>query len=511
MSYSHHVGADFASSEIARLLASNPGLCYPAVGVPVGVSGSAAYEPSSSPWPKADGVVSILEPGGIVKRDIAVEFKRHQEGIHGLLTAMGQAHGYVHKGYSGAVIVIPSVYSTHSGPADYVTDVLDKVSASKAIGVFSYEEPDTTSATPFAGKIKCVRPFEIISTAATARSANAGPKTQWVHMREGSTTRDAFFRFLQVAKQLSSGVDAPVAKIPSGLVAAISRLAPGKDPEAYLANVADVRLLSQVWKVFWFEFVATFDVLTAFERDSSGVYRTPNSFTKIDKDDGSGKSQIFEGRVTGLKEKLVAELNSGNINEDQAWEMFASGIPAAPGKQKTQGVRDRAHSYREDLDSSIFQLGWLESDGHPSDFGYRFMGICERYGGANSYAAIEYVGATLLQSGRYVSFLHYVHRLSEKAFSKNPLEFTKKLPGADPVFNEDSYFEYLAYLERLFVDELRVMRKVSGRNRPRVRTVFQAELTLLRNYGFVSKSRYRLGVGIPIDWERVLQSLNIDL
>lgn len=492
------------------MLASDPALCYPAGSVPAGISGSATYEPSSSPWPKADGVVSILEPGGMVRRDIAIEYKRQQEGIHGLLTAMGQAHGYVHKGYSGALIIIPRVYSTHLSPAAYVTEVLDQISGSKAIGVFSYGDPDTTSATPYAGKIRCERAFQLITTPATERTAKSGPKTQWVHMREGSTTRDAFFRFLQVAKSLPSESLSKAPNIPAGLVAAIARIAPGKDPADYLANVADSKLLSRIWRTFWFEYVATPDVLTAFVK-IGGVYSTPNSYTRIEKDDGSGKSQIFEGRATGLKEKLVEELNLGTISESEAWERFATGIPAVAGKQNTQGVRDRAHSYREDLDSSISQLQWIGNDGLPTDYGYRFLGICERYGGANSHAAIEYVGATLLQSGRYASFLHYIHRLSERKFSGDPLSFARIGANGRPVFNEESYSEYLAYVEDLFVNELRVMRKVSGRNRPRTRTVFQAELTLLRNYGFVSKARHRLGVGIPIDWERVIEALNIEL
>lgn len=509
VTFSHHIGADFAASELARMLAATPSLCYAAGSVPSVVSSNATYEPSSSGWPKADGVVSILEPGGQVRRDIAIEYKRHQEGIHGLLTAMGQAHGYVHKGYSGALIAVPSNYSTHSSPAEYVAEVLDRISGSKAIGVFKYDEPDTTSPLPFSGRLHCVRPCELITTPSTALNARSGPKTQWVHMREGSTTRDAFLRFLQVAGQLVAGASVPTPKIPPDLLAAISRIAPGKDPAAYLANVADDRFLSQVWQTFWLEWVVTPDVLTPFVK-SGGTYSSPNAYTRIEKDDGSGKSQIFEGRATGLKEKLVAQLNAGTISEATAWELFAAGIKTGPNTQNTQGIRDRAHSYREDLDSSLSQLQWIDSAGFPTDYGYRYMSICERYGGANSHAAIEYLGATLLQNGRYASFLHYVHRLSERRFSTDPLSFTR-LSGGMPVFNEESYVEYLAYLEDLFVNELQVMRKVSGRQRPRVRTVFQAELTLLRNYGFVSKARHRLGVGIPIDWERVNQALNLEL
>jgi hypothetical protein len=179
--------------------------------------------------------------------------------------------------------------------------------------------------------------------------------------------------------------------------------------------------------------------------------------------------------------------------------------------QKKQGVRDRAHSYREDLDSALSHLQWIDNDGRPTDYGYRYMTICERYGGANAPAAVEYVGASLLQTGRYAAFLHYVHRLSERKFRADPLAFTRETAAGRPVFTEESYDEYLAYLRDGLSEELKVMRKVTGRRRPRVRTAFQAELTLLRRYGFVSKRRYRLGVGIPIEWEQVLEALNVDL
>jgi hypothetical protein len=211
-----------------------------------------------------------------------------------------------------------------------------------------------------------------------------------------------------------------------------------------------------------------------------------------------------------LKATIVEQLNAGAITENEGWEQFAAGITGLSGRQNKQGVRDRAHSYREDLDSSLAQLEWIEVDGRPTDFGYHYAALCERYGGANSTAAIDYVGATLLQLGHYGSFLHYVHRLSEKKFAANPLDFTQKKNGT-PTFTEVSYANYLAYLESELADNLKVMRKVSGRARPRQRTPFQAELTLLRNYGFVSRTRYRLGVGIPIDWERVHEAMNIEL
>lgn len=509
MSLLHNAEADFAASELARMFVANPALCYGGGSIPIGLSATASYEPSSSPWPKADGLVSILEAGTQQQRDIALEYKRAQEGVHGLLTAIGQSQGYIHKGYHGAAIVVPSSYSSHNSPAMYVKDVLDKIGSTKSIGVFRYDPPDTSKPAPFAERLHCIRPLEVSSGVSHVGSVTTRPKTQWVHMREGSTTRDAFFRFLQTAKRMSAVDEAPQIRIPQGLRDAIDRIAPDRDAELYLSNTSDNKFLSRVWRAFWFEWIMTPEVLQPWKKVGAS-YVEPNAFTRIQKDDDTGKSQIFEGRRGSLKATIVEQLNAQAVSEAVAWEQFAAGIQAAPGRQNKQGVRERAHSYREDLDSSLAQLNWIEPDGRPSDFGYHYMTLCERYGGANSTAAIDYLGATLLQAGHYGSFLHYVHRLSERKFSANPLAFTEHRSGL-PVFNESSYGEYLAYLETQLSDELKVMRKVSGRARPRKRTPFQAELTLLRNYGFVSKTRYRLGVGIPIDWEKVQDAMNIEL
>lgn len=510
MSLLHNAEADFAASELARMFVGDTTLCYGPAGFAAGLSATASYEPSASPWPKADGLVSILEASSQRQMDVALEYKREQEGIHGLLTAIGQAQGYVHKGYNGAAIVVPNRYSSHDTPAAYVKDVLDKISSAQSIGVFGYEAPDTSSPTPFAGRIHCVRPLQLSASASPVGAAAGRPRTQWVHMREGSTTRDAFFRFLQTAKRMSATDEVPPINLPTGLVSAIGRIAPGKKPDWYLSNTADDKFLSRVWRAFWFDWVLTPEVLQPWKK-VGGKYVEPNAFTKIEKDDGSGKSQIFEGRRGSLKDSIVSQLNAGTINEAKAWEQFADGIPAAPGRQNKQGIRDRAHSYREDLDSSLAQLKWIEPDGRPSDYGYHYATLCERFGGANSNAAIDYVGATLLQSGHYGSFLHYIHRLSERRFGADPLEYTERNSKGVPVFTEASYGRYLTDLESQLSDDLKVMRKVSGRARPRHRTPFQAELTLLRNYGFISKARFRLGVGIPIDWERVQDAMNIEL
>lgn len=509
VSYQHNAEADFAASELARLFAADPGFCYEDSTKPAAISASASYEPSSSPWPKADGLITLLESGATIQRDIALEYKTPQEGAHGLLTAMGQAYSYLHKGYNGAVIVVPKQYPSHNAPGPYLASALDFIEGSKAIGVFHYETPDTTSPTPFAGRLTCVRSLELVTSPTTASPVSTRPTTQWVHMREGSTTRDGFFRFLQAAKQLSAGSPNPAPSIPQELSDAILRIAPGSNATEYLSNISNTSLLSRTWSRFWFEWIVTPAVLTPWIKVDS-TYSTPSAQTGIRKDDDSGYSMIFEGRVNGLKETLVAELNAGRITEDQAWEYFASGINVVGGPNK-QGIRERAHSYREDMDSALSQLEWIDAGGLPSDQGYRYMTLCERYGGANSSAAIEYFGATLLQTGRYAGFLHYLYRLSERKFAANPLAFADNDPIHGWTFNELSYKAYLTFIEDALTNDLKVIRKVSGRSRPRTRTPFQVELTLLRSYGFISKQRYRLGVGIPIDWERVLGALNVEL
>lgn len=506
----HNLEADFAASELARQFVATPSLCYDALALPSGISATASFEISSSPWPKSDGLVSIIETSTGVQLNIALEYKRQAEGIHGVLTAIGQAQGYIHKGYHGAAIVVPRLYATHANPAAYVDAVLSHLGGCKSIGVFHYDAPDLTSSTPFHGRLHCVRPFDVTSTVPSGvLIAGRGATTQWVHTREGSTTRDAFFRFLQIAKSYTTGIGT-LPRLNPDLVAAIGRIAPGIDPYWYLSSTSDNRFISEVWRGFWFTWVVTPHVLVPWIKVGT-VYQTPNAFTEIDKDDGSGKSQIFEGRANGLKENLVDLLNAGTITEASAWEYFAAGMTSGAGLQNKQGIRDRAHSYREDLDSSLAKLNWIDELGRPTDFGYRFMSLCERYGGANTAIVFEYVGATMLQTGRFAAFLHYVHRLSEEIFTANPLAYTRQDASGKAVFDETSYFDYLADIEDKLTNDLKVMRKAASRGRPRTRTTFQAELTLLRNHGFVSPTKYRLGVGLPIQWEKVIEALNIEL
>lgn len=97
---------------------TDPALCFevlPSASRP-SFSAYATQEPSKTNWPLADGVISLVRAGGADQDDIALEFKRVAEGTHGLLTAVGHSLAYIDKGYNGSVIVIPSMYSSHSTP-----------------------------------------------------------------------------------------------------------------------------------------------------------------------------------------------------------------------------------------------------------------------------------------------------------------------------------------------------------------------------------------------------------
>ena len=137
-----------------------------------------------------------------------MEFKRPNEGLHGVLTAMGQSHAYLRKGYVGAVMVIPDAYAGFSDTGNYVRDVLDLTSRSPAIGVFTYSRPDMSKVSPFANKLTLHRPFQI-DAAAPVVSARppSRTETQWAHVREGSTDPDAFFKYLQAVKLLGGRRD----------------------------------------------------------------------------------------------------------------------------------------------------------------------------------------------------------------------------------------------------------------------------------------------------------------
>lgn len=233
MSYAHNEEADFAASQLARMFVDHPDLChtdYKRQDLPK-LSAFATGEGSRAQWPLADGVIVLTKVGKPnAQKSIALEYKRPSEGIHGLLTAVGQTLSYIHKGYSGAVMVIPREYTTLNNPADFVKSVFSSNKIDSRIGIFDYSPPDKNSPYPFADRMRCVRPFTVGEPITNIKIPIGKKTTQWVHIREGSTTRDVLCGYLQASIRLSlDGDKKEQFDIPQQMIDAVRRIQPSAD------------------------------------------------------------------------------------------------------------------------------------------------------------------------------------------------------------------------------------------------------------------------------------------
>ena len=482
---SHDLYADWAASEISNYINICPQACF---GNPPISDSLSVYSTriGRRKWPIPDGVIRLET--GQASYAVALEFKRQNEGTHGILTAIGQAHAYVHQGYSGSLIVIPKSYQTHERPGDYVSDVLKKTSEDQPIGVFIYEEPDPSKAMPFQDKITCKRNIAVDTTSLSSSQIKnlKNVKTQWMHLREGSFTPDACFRYLQLAKQIESqSVSEPDVPIPCELEKVIEKKDSVHPPYKYLSSSVRDTLHDRIWRHFWFKFVFNEAVMPIWSNESNGQYDVNAMPSQILIFGGARPQEFFSARTNSIKNRLVRELNSGNINEKKAWEKYAI------------NVRRRAHSYREDLDSSLEHLGLLDIDGRPTELGYRFVDACERIGNPDIGTPMAILGNALLTNGKIMAFLHYIYRLSEDKFSQDPFHFVDRQNISTPKFDRGKYLEWI---ESELANNLRVMRKVSQRG-GKQRRPFQAELAILRKFDVVKN--FRIGVGLEINWPKI--------
>lgn len=488
---SHDLYASWAASEMAVLFSSDPAQFFatPPSGSQVSIFAS---REAKSQWPLSDGVLAVEVTAPQSQFNIAVELKRHNEGVHGVLTAIGQAHAYLHKGYAGAVIVIPASYDTLSNPGAYVRDVLDNTKTDLPISVVTYETPDTTAIRPFAGKLAVVRNMNLnqnVSGSSGINTAQSRAKTQWAHVREGSTEVDAFFRYLQFAKLLSGNlVTETLPKLPQSLIDAIETLQPGADPYKYLSNTTADTLSDRSWRAFWFKYVLFEEALCPWKQGAK-PYEVMDVSSGLKQANGEDWKKFFVGKSNSPKNKVVDQLLQGQINEIQAWEKIA------------RNYRDRAHSYREDIDSGLAHIGLLDADGRPTDIGYRLIDACERTGDPFSGTPQAIFGATILRHGEMGALLHYIYKLSENRFNKNPLDFTSNQSNTLK-FQQD---DYLNWIEDELSATLKVMAKSTARGGT-PRKPLQAELALLRRLDFVAG--FRVGVGLIVNWPKVQESMD---
>ncbi|MBZ9753675.1 hypothetical protein LB524_00100 [Mesorhizobium sp. ESP6-5] len=490
---SHDIEASYAAAEIVRLLLASPQNWFDTPPAAATLSAYAAREGRHA-WPHADGVIAVSIPGpAAADYTIAVEYKRPNEGLHGVLTAIGQSHAYLRKGYAGAVLVVPDSYPGFAGPGAYAKDVIDLTSQSRAIGVFSYSKPNMAAVSPFAGKLQMHRTLAVDAAAPIAAPLPlTRTQTQWAHVREGSTDPDAFFRYLQAVKLLGGGVVQPTAPVfHADLLAAVQRLRPGIDPARYLSNCMHNELPDQAWRHFWFTYVLHPAALAGWQIGGP-PYQVNGAQSLLTKSNGKGPKNFFVGKSNSIKNRIVSDLNAGAITLDEAHDRLA------------KNYFDRAHSYREDIDSGCEHLGFVDANGRLTDVGYRFVDACERYGDPNSGVPKAIFLRALVGEGALGAFLHYIYRLSEERFNANPLAFTIAGPaGAPPVFQQA---EYLNWLEDEMEARLHVLRKVTARGGV-ARKPFQAELAVLRGLGLVGRG-FRIGVGLPINWPELQESMS---
>ena len=490
---SHDLYASWATAELAQMFKTNPNDCF-AVN-PTSTYDVFANRESGRHWPIPDGRLSIDVVSS--RFEMALEMKRTNEGLHGILTAIGQSQAYINpaKGYTSSVIVIPDEYSSHDSPGPYIESVLNHVNPNLPIGVYSYAAPDTSIASPFRGKLTCHRPVNMLTTQAVTSTnllASQRSTNQWAHLREGSSEPDAFYRYLQVAKRLGIGtLSEPIISLPQELIDASLRLSPSIDPLKYLSFSSNDIFHDFVWRNFWFDYILTTEVSIMYNV-SSGVYTVNDVPTRLRHISGSGMKKFFSGRIDSIKNRLSTELTAGTKTENQAWEEFALNI------------HNRAHSYREDIDSSLEHLGFLESDGKPSELGYKFVDACERSGDPTSGIPKLIYGAAILKNGSLNALLHYFYKLSEERLRVDPMAFTTNT-GGRLVFDK---LAYLTWIKNELAINLNVMSTASLRGGSK-RRAFQAELSILRKFDFVSG--FRVGVGLEINWPLIQEFIDYDI
>lgn len=493
---SHDIEAAYASSEVAGLIMANQRSFFGTLGTAGAWSVFAGRE-GGHQWPLADGVISAINTTAS-DVNIAFEFKRPNEGVHGILTALGQSYAYLEKGYDASIMVIPERYSSHSSPGNHVKRVIESTSPNVPICIYTYSTPDLSATRPFNGKLKCVRDICLPSCSPVIRSATTGTtsgsaSTLWAHMREGMSYPDAFYRYCQSVKIVTAlGENLSHVCIPKELQDAVKRIDSSADVFQYLSYTTGDTVSDKAWRSVWFNFYMWNGNLPLYV--SKHPYVVNDVETKIYRE-GIIKQKLLSGKSNSPKDKLVNKLNAGTITEEAAWEEYA------------KKIRKNAHSYREVIDSGLYHIGFLDSDGTLTELGYKYVDACERIGDAQTGIPFEILRASILQNGQYGAMLHYIYKLSEEKFSKNLFAFANKKPTGEYEFLDQ---EYLSWLDDVFANDLHLLLKstlrAGGTRKP-----FQAELPVLKKMGFIKSAGknalYRVGVGLEIDWPQVQNSL----
>ncbi|MDO6447160.1 hypothetical protein Q4493_15420 [Colwellia sp. 1_MG-2023] len=525
---SHDLYASWVTAELSSIFKSDTEILFRDQSITYSKITSFANRESGRVWPIPDGRVSLSVDSNEI--EVALELKRTNEGLHGVLTATGQSQAYLKKGYDISVIAVPDQYDSYENPGLYLTELLDSVDPNSNIVVITYSPPDETKPSPFKGKLTIHRNISFDSNSVDSsrvREFNSTKaSTQWAHLREGSSDAHCFFKYLQVAKSVSATESYSEAMyVAPELEAACNTINSNISAIKFLSNATGETLHDDIWRKYWFDYVVTPEMQVIWDTNPSGQKEPVNFESKL-KSDVHTYKKFFGGRIDSTKNKLVNALNSCTTSID----VFNAGNGKTKEKVR-QLVRDnkidlstigfeelawiifainihhRAHSFREDIDSGLSHIGMLEDDGRPSDSGYRFVDISERTNDCYSGKAFQLYGKAILTEGQLASFLHYIHRISDEIFANDPLFSSERVIENDTIkFNHE---EYLLAVKGVMADELCVINLAAERGGTS-RKPFQAELAILQKLGITSsagRKRFRLGGGLMINWPKLSEFL----
>lgn len=493
---SHNTEAAYASAEIATIIQDRQNHFFNGIGASGSWSLFAGRE-GGCKWPLADGVINATNPNK--ELNIAFEFKRANEGVHGILTALGQSYAYLEKGYDASVMCFPSCYSSHNSPGSHIKRVIESTSPDIPIWIFTYDEPNFAATRPFQNKLTCVRDKSLsscrtIQRATGATVAASRVTTLWAHVREGMSHPDALFRFCQSVKIVSSLGETLNSNIfPQQLIDAVRRIDPNVDIFKYLSNTASDEILDKAWRKVWFSYYFWKDLIPIYNGNNPYTINQTSTLIKINED---AYQNLFSGRVNSIKDKLVEKLNNGTINEDSAWEEYA------------QKVRKDAHSYREVIDSGLYHMGFLSPNGDLTDLGYKYVDACERSNSAYQNLPMEILRGAVLQNGQFAALLHYIFKLSEDKFDKDLYAFSTITANGNRSFNQK---DYLSWLLDYFANTLHIVQQSSLRAGG-TRKPLQAEISFMNKLGLVRSNNagraiFRIGSGLCINWPQIETSL----
>ena len=493
----HDTEAAYASSEIAGILTANQNHFFGNIGQRGRWSIFAGRE-AGSVWPLADGVIQAENPSNKMVK-IAFEYKRPNEGVHGILTAIGQSYAYLEKGYDAAIMAIPEKYSGHDDPGSHVNRILEAASPKCPISIYTYLTPDLSATRPFEDRLTCVRDISLPDCqkigSGNVAAKKAGVSTLWAHVREGMSHPDVFFRYCQSIKAVTSvGEDLASVTIPEELLQAVKEIDSSADPYYYLSNTAGDTIADKAWRHLWFHFMFWQDLMPIYT--GNGPYEVNDVKTRIRVNEHTYQS-LLSGRRTSIKNVCVAKLNANDTPQvrREVWREYV------------EKVRGNAHSYREVIDSGLDHIGFVGADGTLTDLGYKYVEACERYKTTSVGVPLEILRGAFLQNGKFAALLHYIYKYSEEKFHADYRAFTKPTRGGGLSFDQLAYMDWL---NDIFVNTLHVSKKTTlragGTRRP-----LQAELTYLNKLGLVNshgnRIDFRIGVGLSIDWPKIQNAI----